>query len=129
MLILRPVDTRPQPQRIRVQSVKMTNLPEPKRHPSIGNISTASTTSTLTREERKSIVAIRKINPGEKAEIVLTKKDRGFGFSIRGGEGISLYVLRVAEGGAAHADGRLKVKNSSLFCAHCQLPFIVIFIG
>lgn len=96
-------------QRVVVQKVEMANIPGPQRHPSVGNVSTASRTSTLTREERKSIVAVRKINPGEKAEIMLTKKDRGFGFSIRGGEGISLYVLRIAEGGAAHADGRLKV--------------------
>ena len=88
----------------------MSSAPGPQRHPSVGNVSTTSAASTLTREERKSIVAIRKINPGEKAEIVLSKKDRGFGFSIRGGEGISLYVLRVAEGGAAHQDGRLKVR-------------------
>ena len=99
-------ESRPQPQKVRVESIKMTSVPAPQRHPSVGNV---SATSTLTREERKSIVAIRKINPGEKAEITLTKKDRGFGFSIRGGEGISLYVLRVAEGGAAHEDGRLKV--------------------
>ncbi len=56
-------------------------------------------------------MAIRKINPGEKAEIMLTKSDRGFGFSIRGGEGL-LRILRIAEGGAAHADGRLKVSSS-----------------
>ena len=55
-------------------------------------------------------MAIRKINPGETAEITLSKKDRGFGFSIRGGEGISLHVLRVPEGGAAYEDGRLKVR-------------------
>ena len=111
VLFFRPANAA-QPQRVVVQSVKMSSLPGPQRHPSLGNVSTASTTNTLTREDRKSIVAVRKINPGDKTEINLTKKDRGFGFSIRGGEGISLYVLRVAEGGAAHEDGRLKVRSS-----------------
>ena len=96
-----------------VQSVKMTSLPQPQRNPSVNSVSSGNL-SSIPREERKSIVAIRKINPGEKAEINLAKKDRGFGFSIRGGEGIPLHVLRMADGGAAHADGRLKVRTLSL---------------
>ena len=43
---------------------------------------------------------------------ILHRGSRGFGFSIRGGRefnNMALYVLRVAEGGAADLDGRIKV--------------------
>lgn len=44
--------------------------------------------------------------------VTLFRSSRGFGFSIRGGHEFNqmpLTVLRVAEGGPAHLDGRLKV--------------------
>ena len=45
--------------------------------------------------------------------VVLNRGNRGFGFSIRGGQEFDqmLFVLKIAEGGAAHVDGRLKVSN------------------
>ena len=48
-------------------------------------------------------------------EIDLTKDPQGYGFSIRGGTELDLpiFVLRMAEGGAAHRDGRLKVRTAS----------------
>ena len=69
------------------------------------------TKGSMTREDRNAITesAKRKIGPGETARIVLSKGDRGFGFSIRGGEGMPLFVLRIAENGPAYEDGRLKV--------------------
>lgn len=45
-------------------------------------------------------------------QVNLFRSSRGFGFSIRGGHEFNqmpLTVLRVAEGGPAHLDGRLKV--------------------
>ena len=42
----------------------------------------------------------------------LHRGSRGFGFSIRGGRefnNMPLFVLRIADGGAADLDGRLKV--------------------
>ena len=67
--------------------------------------------SSMTREDRQYIQesAKRKIETGEPAEVILHKGERGFGFSIRGGEGMPLFVLRIAEGGPAWNDGRLKV--------------------
>lgn len=42
----------------------------------------------------------------------------GFGFSIRGGAeyGTPLYVLRIAVGGAAEKDGRLRVRTACVKC-------------
>ena len=66
----------------------------------------------MTREDRQYIQesAKRKIETGEPTEVILHKGERGFGFSIRGGEGMPLFVLRIAEGGPAWNDGRLKVR-------------------
>eukprot|EP00116_Pleurobrachia_bachei_P007166 sb/3467428/ len=48
----------------------------------------------------------------EELEIQLLRDDRGFGFSVRGGhvynEKDTLFVLRIAKGGAADRDGRLR---------------------
>ena len=47
----------------------------------------------------------------------LARGHRGFGFSIRGGQefnNMPLFVLRIAEGGAADLDGRLRVSRSPL---------------
>lgn len=45
--------------------------------------------------------------------IDFSRDDSGFGFSIRGGVEYNshLFVLRIAENGAADKDGRLKVKS------------------
>nr|CDS17897.1 membrane associated guanylate kinase ww and pdz [Echinococcus granulosus] len=50
-------------------------------------------------------------------QVTLFRSSRGFGFSIRGGHEFNqmpLTVLRVAEGGPAHLDGRLKVGDELL---------------
>ena len=52
-------------------------------------------------------------------QVELHRGSRGFGFSIRGGRefnSMPLFVLRIADGGAADLDGRLRV--TLLFCAH-----------
>ena len=43
--------------------------------------------------------------------VTLQKGEKGFGFSIRGGDSQPLYVLRIAENGAAAIDGRIKVSG------------------
>jgi len=52
----------------------------------------------------------QQLTPGSSVAITLRKGERGFGFSIRGGEGMPLFVLRIADGGAASQDGRIKVR-------------------
>ena len=45
----------------------------------------------------------------------LNRGHRGFGFSIRGGQefnNMPLFVLRIAEGGAADVDKRLRVRHT-----------------
>ena len=68
--------------------------------------------SSMTREDRQYVQesAKRKMETGEPTEVILHKGERGFGFSIRGGEGMPLFVLRIAEGGPAWNDGRIKVR-------------------
>ena len=46
--------------------------------------------------------------------IELRRQSTGYGFSIRGGQELDMpiFVLRMAEGGAADIDGRLKVRHS-----------------
>ena len=54
---------------------------------------------------------------GELYQVELYRGSRGFGFSIRGGRefnAMPLFVLRIAEGGAAHLDGRLAVGDQIL---------------
>ncbi|XP_013385356.1 membrane-associated guanylate kinase, WW and PDZ domain-containing protein 1 isoform X2 [Lingula anatina] len=49
--------------------------------------------------------------------VELHRGSRGFGFSIRGGQefnNMPLYVLRIADGGAANMDGRLRVGDQIL---------------
>ena len=50
-------------------------------------------------------------------EVELGPDHQGFGFSIRGGRELNLpiFVLRMAEGGAAERDGRLRVSDESVF--------------
>ncbi|KAL3852402.1 hypothetical protein ACJMK2_016053 [Sinanodonta woodiana] len=54
---------------------------------------------------------------GEIYSVELQRGARGFGFSIRGGQefnNMPLFVLRIAEGGAADLDGRLRVGDQLL---------------
>ncbi|KAH9490578.1 Membrane-associated guanylate kinase, WW and PDZ domain-containing protein 1, partial [Bulinus truncatus] len=54
---------------------------------------------------------------GEIYQVELHRGSRGFGFSIRGGRefnAMPLFVLRIAEGGAADMDGRLRVGDQIL---------------
>ena len=46
-------------------------------------------------------------------EVELGRDHQGYGFSIRGGRELNLpiFVLRMAEGGAAERDGRLRVSE------------------
>ena len=46
-------------------------------------------------------------------EVELGRDHQGYGFSIRGGRELNLpiFVLRMAEGGAAERDGRLRVSD------------------
>lgn len=46
-------------------------------------------------------------------EVELGRDNQGYGFSIRGGRELNLpiFVLRMAEGGAAQRDGRLRVRE------------------
>lgn len=87
--------------------------------------------NTMSRDDRQMIQdsAKRKINLGESVTVVLKKGDHGFGFSIRGGEGMPLFVLKIAEGGATWQDGRVKVLvistcGNSLLCNWC-FPFLI----
>ena len=50
-------------------------------------------------------------------EVELGRDHQGYGFSIRGGRELDLpiFVLRMAEGGAAERDGRLRVSDESVF--------------
>lgn len=50
---------------------------------------------------------------GEYLSVELQRGQRGFGFSIRGGrefQNMPLFVLRIAEGGPADHDSKLKVR-------------------
>ncbi|KAJ7376575.1 hypothetical protein OS493_034032 [Desmophyllum pertusum] len=49
-------------------------------------------------------------------EVELARDSQGYGFSIRGGRELNLpiFVLRMAEGGVAHRDGRLRVGDEIL---------------
>ena len=51
------------------------------------------------------------ISAGSSTQVILRKGERGFGFSIRGGEGMPLFVLRIADGGSAYQDGRIRVSS------------------
>jgi len=57
--------------------------------------------------------------------IELQRGARGFGFSIRGGRefnNMPLFILKIAEGGSAHTDGRLRVhSNSTQFLIYVSL--------
>ena len=50
--------------------------------------------------------------------VELLRGTRGFGFSIRGGrefQNMALFVLKIADGGPAARDGRLRVRIFILF--------------
>ena len=55
--------------------------------------------------------------PLEYYSVVLQRGTRGFGFSIRGGrefQNMPLFVLRIAEGGPADHETKLKVSNVAI---------------
>ncbi|XP_074645983.1 membrane-associated guanylate kinase, WW and PDZ domain-containing protein 1-like [Tubulanus polymorphus] len=67
--------------------------------------------------ESAEIHNVRHPDDDEYVLVELYRGSRGFGFSIRGGQefgGMPLYVLKIAEGGAAHVDGRLQVGDQIL---------------
>ncbi|KAK3750152.1 hypothetical protein QZH41_004562 [Actinostola sp. cb2023] len=60
--------------------------------------------------------AVRTNNENDTLEVELYKKSQGYGFSIRGGRelGMPIFVLKIAEGGIADVDGRVKVGDEIL---------------
>lgn len=74
---------------------------------------TSSTTSASQRGEEHSVELDDQYHAVE-----LHRGTRGFGFSIRGGkefQNMPLFVLRIAENGPAHQDGKLLVFTAFLF--------------
>ena len=62
-------------------------------------------------------------------QVELHRGSRGFGFSIRGGRefnSMPLFVLRIADGGAADLDGRLRV--TSLHVLHQRIYRVIVVI-
>lgn len=53
----------------------------------------------------------------------LERDNKGFGFSLRGGReyNMDLYVLRLAEDGAAVRNGKMRVWTQSTPCIHVQI--------
>ncbi|XP_070193690.1 membrane-associated guanylate kinase, WW and PDZ domain-containing protein 1-like isoform X2 [Littorina saxatilis] len=75
-----------------------------------GNIGTVGTSRTALSSQHQP-------TEGELYTVELHRGSRGFGFSIRGGRefnNMPLFVLRIADGGAADLDGRLKVGDQIL---------------
>lgn len=60
-------------------------------------------------------------------EVELMRDSQGYGFSIRGGRELDLpiFVLRMAEGGAAQRDGRLRVRENYVIAR--AAGFFIIF--
>ena len=59
--------------------------------------------------------------------IDLQRGARGFGFSIRGGRefnNMPLFILKIADGGSAHADGRLRVQLICCFFVLCLVDLM-----
>lgn len=56
--------------------------------------------------------------------VQLTRGPQGYGFSLRGGQdlGMPLFILRMADGGTAHRDGRLKVRKYLNICLGLKRP-------
>ncbi|XP_067928192.1 membrane-associated guanylate kinase, WW and PDZ domain-containing protein 2-like isoform X2 [Watersipora subatra] len=83
-----------------------TPLPTPARLPNNNSLSSSASNSQATQPA-----------PGSILSIELFRSSRGFGFSIRGGKefnNMPLYVLRIAEEGAAYMDQRLLVGDEIL---------------
>lgn len=101
-----PPPVRPKPKR--PNSTIHTNSTEPPVQsykpvpaPRTRSISTGGTLERMKRlDADESSVAVQ-----------LTRGQQGYGFSLRGGQdlGMPLFILRMADGGTAHRDGRLKV--------------------
>lgn len=53
----------------------------------------------------------------------LERDNKGFGFSLRGGKeyNMDLYVLRLAEDGAAVRNGKMRVRLSVLFLSSIKM--------
>ena len=56
-------------------------------------------------------------------------RETGYGFSIRGGRELNLpiFVLRMADGGAAQRDGRLRVRIVGVLVVISYIIFRVVF--
>ena len=67
---------------------------------------------TVPRDCTIYVCQFQDIQDGQIYRVDLNRGHRGFGFSIRGGQefnNMPLFVLRIAEGGAADVDRRLRV--------------------
>ena len=70
-------------------------VPAPRR-----SLSTGGTLDRIKRQDEENV------------SVRLQRGQQGYGFSLRGGQdlGMPLFILRMADGGTAHRDGRLAVR-------------------
>ena len=75
-------------------------MPAPRR-----SLSTGGTLDRIKRSDEETV------------SVQLLRGQQGYGFSLRGGQdlGMPLFILRMADGGTAHRDGRLMVRFTELF--------------
>ncbi|XP_039464911.1 disks large homolog 4-like [Oreochromis aureus] len=79
------------------------------------------------------LYVLRRRPPSERiTQIKLMKGPKGLGFSIAGGVGNqhvpgdnSIYVTKIIEGGAAHRDGRLQIRDKILAVNHMSLEDVL----
>ena len=83
-----------------VQQQSYKPVPAPRR-----SLSTGGTLDRIKRPDEETV------------SVQLLRGQQGYGFSLRGGQdlGMRLFILRMADGGTAHRDGRLMVRSSSIF--------------
>ncbi|CAB4041634.1 membrane-associated guanylate kinase, WW and PDZ domain-containing 3-like isoform X1, partial [Paramuricea clavata] len=77
-----------------VQQQSYKPVPAPRR-----SLSTGGTLDRIKRSDEETV------------SVQLLRGQQGYGFSLRGGQdlGMPLFILRMADGGTAHRDGRLMV--------------------
>lgn len=117
---MRDIRDRENRQPARPKSAPLSAFQRPSGNSSVQRVTVSSIDNgfrgSMTRDDRANIQesARRKISAGDTVSIILHRGERGFGFSIRGGEGMPLFVLRIAEGGPAYEDGRVNVGDEIL---------------
>lgn len=127
---MRDIRDRENRQPARPKSAPLSAFQRPSGNSSVQRVTVSSIDNgfrgSMTRDDRANIQesARRKISAGDTVSIILHRGERGFGFSIRGGEGMPLFVLRIAEGGPAYEDGRVNVRTYFIIF---RLPFANTF--